>query len=158
MIFASASVTIRRSSVATFLFCDRSRATALASSRAASSLGNSCPSISRAPDPCMWKKYRGIREHQLVSPVIGRLRFAAIGESCGSSRRTAHCLSRCEDVLQLRYHLPMPFLVMKPEAIFKCRLCHGEAPGVGGSSLGLSATGAVCILLPVILNNVAYRT
>jgi hypothetical protein len=61
MIFASASVTIRRSSVATFLFCDRSRATALASSRAASSLGNSCPSISRAPDPCMWKKYRGIR-------------------------------------------------------------------------------------------------
>jgi hypothetical protein len=47
---------------------------------------------------------------------------------------------------------------MKPEAIFKCRLCHGEAPGVGGSSLGLSATGAVCILLPVILNNVAYRT
>jgi hypothetical protein len=37
-----ASVTISRSSVATFLFRDRSRATAAASWRAASSFGNSC--------------------------------------------------------------------------------------------------------------------
>ena len=81
--------------------------------------------------------------------------FLFFGTRLKINGRAAVCNSRCEHVMKVGHHLPMPFRAALPNAIFKDRLCHKHAPrGAGGSATGLSATGRLSSFLELPL----YRT